>query len=117
MNIKANRRKWIKALRSGQYLQGTGMLLRDNKYCCLGVLAHIAGIEPVFRSKTSQNTGTFAGEDTTAPRAAMEFVGLHDREGRHLNDEYLTTMNDGGSTFDEIADLIEQEPDGLFTKT
>lgn len=38
-NIK---NKWIEALRSGEYEQGTGQLKSlDNKYCCLGVLCEI----------------------------------------------------------------------------
>lgn len=37
--------KWVKALLSGKYEQGSGALHRADKYCCLGVLAEIAGIE------------------------------------------------------------------------
>lgn len=33
---------WVKALRSGEYEQGTHQLVGDNKYCCLGVLCDIA---------------------------------------------------------------------------
>ena len=36
---KANRKKWVAALRSGKYKQGKGQLYDnlDEKYCCLGV--------------------------------------------------------------------------------
>jgi hypothetical protein len=30
--------------------------------------------------------------------------------------ESLTELNDNGKTFDEIASVIESEPDGLFVK-
>ena len=45
----AFKRKWIKALRSGRYRKGKGMLYRKGKhgghprYCCLGVAASISG--------------------------------------------------------------------------
>lgn len=40
---KITKKKWIDALRSGKYEQGTHALCRDGKYCCLGVLAKITG--------------------------------------------------------------------------
>lgn len=38
--------KWVKALLSGKYKQGRGMLCRieDNSYCCLGVLGEVGDI-------------------------------------------------------------------------
>lgn len=33
------KRKWVKALRSGEYRQDHGFLVTDNGLCCLGVLA------------------------------------------------------------------------------
>lgn len=35
--------KWVKALLSGNYEQGTGAMFNDSKYCCLGVLCDVAG--------------------------------------------------------------------------
>lgn len=35
--------KWLAALRSGNYTQGQGVLNKDNKMCCLGVLCDVAG--------------------------------------------------------------------------
>lgn len=40
---KRLKKKWVKALRSGEYEQGRGHLCRDGKYCCLGVLCVVAG--------------------------------------------------------------------------
>lgn len=39
---KATLRKWLKALRSGEYKQAGGALFDEEKvgYCCLGVLQH-----------------------------------------------------------------------------
>lgn len=35
--------QWIKALKGGEYRQGTGYLLKDGAYCCLGVLKTVSG--------------------------------------------------------------------------
>lgn len=37
--------KWLEALKSGKYVQGTGQLYnkKNNTYCCYGVLASIIG--------------------------------------------------------------------------
>lgn len=87
--------KWVKALRSGQYEQGQGVLYnRDTgHYCCLGVLAEVAGV--------------FLDPDGKPQRAG------------HLRDHYdildqetqsdLWRMNDNhGKSFPEIADWIEK---------
>lgn len=40
-------KKWIEALRSGEYKQGSGVYCKivdgEPRYCCLGVLAKVAG--------------------------------------------------------------------------
>lgn len=36
------KKKWVKALLSGKYRQGEGMLQDGGKYCCLGVLGYVA---------------------------------------------------------------------------
>lgn len=46
---------WVKALRSGEYEQGTHQLVKDNKYCCLGVLCEIAHKSGVVELKTGQD--------------------------------------------------------------
>lgn len=37
--------KWIEALKSGKYVQGTGQLYRNGKHCCLGVLGEVVGLK------------------------------------------------------------------------
>lgn len=39
--------KWVEALRSGEYQQGSSCLKDSrNNYCCLGVACVVAGIDP-----------------------------------------------------------------------
>lgn len=116
--MKEHRRLWVEALRSGKYKQGAGCLRsEDNHFCCLGVLCDIAGVE------WSDQAGTFGfvadGETAVhAPPAAEEFVGLHSSYGFYERgrgiERSLMTDNDDGSSFAEIADLIESNPPGLF---
>lgn len=122
---KENRAKWVKALRSGKYKQGEGVLFdkKTKAYCCLGVLCNVAGIKPVT-SKTAKGVSLFDGAENTAPQTAMDFVGLSteggafdDLEQKYYKDitNALWKLNDEHRfTFKQIADVIESEPKGLF---
>jgi len=110
--------KWLAALRSGEYEQGTGQLMtRDKKYCCLGVLAHVAGDLKIADDKIEGGRGsadtqrgegylTVAGELSDCcelPDEYLEKYGL----SRTTADE-LINMNDGGRyAFTTIADWVE----------
>lgn len=108
--MTANRAAWVAALRSGKYAQCTNDLKNEKGFCCLGVLADIAGFD--FQTISIH-------DDQVAPPLAMEFVGLHDSTGTHDVDgdtRSLAGLNDSGSTFAEIADIIENAPSDLFTE-
>lgn len=108
--IKENRRKWVEALRSGKYAQTRDNLRDDRGFCCLGVLADVAGCE-----WTPLNGYYIAdGVDANAPPKAMEFVGLARQGGAITRDDALWQMNDNGCSFSVIASVIEREPEGLF---
>ena len=116
---KSNRKKWVKALRSKKYIQGEGELLNEHgHYCCLGVLSVIIGMKPITRS----NRLTYFGKDyQIAPPSACMAVGLMDQHGTYDDTNNsancLTNDNDDGKTFEQIADIIESEPCGLFRDT
>ena len=77
--------KWLDALRSGEYEQGTEHLYKDGKYCCLGVALEVMNGFP-----------TGYGDLTTKLR-----TDLDERSA-------LIKMNDQqGKSFPEIADAIE----------
>ncbi|HSW91758.1 MAG TPA: hypothetical protein VLG09_03880 [Candidatus Saccharimonadales bacterium] len=99
--------KWIKALRSGKYKQGSAHLYdaATESYCCLGVLAEIeVGSVDAARRPT--------GEEFLAPQF-LERFGLTEDEQRHLS-----KLNDGSPfafngpieqhSFEEIANYIEK---------
>jgi hypothetical protein len=91
-DIKA---KWLQALRSGEYKQGHGRLrILPNLYCCLGVLCEVMGVKAdgvLYDGCTSY----------ISPRT-QNVAGL-----RAKDQSRLSSMNDRGDTFPEIADWIE----------
>lgn len=126
---------WIKALTSGEYGQGRG-LLRDgeDKYCCLGVLCDLylksiggqwkeRGVDRWMFEAVPPPEASYVDEsDVDLPDGVRRWAGLSDGEGRlgfvlEGFDEYdetcgydsLIEMNDGGKTFEEIAKVIEEE--------
>jgi len=106
------KQEWVSALRSGEYEQGRGYLKdRDGKLCCLGVLCEIAArhgiIEPGRTTYEDAEAYAYGEErdDIYLPAAVQEWQGL-DRSP-HANNKSLADLNDGGTPFSDIADLIE----------
>ena len=100
--------QWVKALRSGEYIQTRGELRAclTNNFCCLGVLCDIMKEE--FGGEWEDGgcfifQGDLAGGDI--PTDLRETIGLS-----YEDQEFLTVMNDDErSSFKEIADHIEKE--------
>ena len=94
--------KWVEALRSGEFKQTTGMFKKTHsdgteRFCCLGVLCVVAEENPII----------FAGSNWDF---VWDFV---DRAlGRTISGspwpDHLAAKNDGGASFAEIANYIEQ---------
>lgn len=115
--------QWVKALRSGDYKQGKTRLETDEGFCCLGVLCDLAvkaGI--IERRPTAAIRGGVASygvegltrEISVLPRLVVDWAGLIDCNPLvRINGHYyhaLSHMNDiEGSSFLEIADLIEEQ--------
>lgn len=121
------KKKWVAALRSGEYAQGVCHLkkYRDGEfeYCCLGVLSVVNGDTFVqYPEKDLQNNIDlyFVKEDlekhvgdfrrnrhvATCSQPYYDELGL---DSYVVN--YLWSMNDTGAAFSEIADYIEQNED------
>lgn len=93
--------KWLEALRSGQYKQGTGCLHGEDSYCCLGVFSKIQG----------RLDGAYDGIDGSGlllsdnnPHNFLNAVEICEFGGLPCS---LASINDKGATFAEIADIIE----------
>ena len=120
------RKKWVEALRSGEYKQGRGALNKDNKFCCLGVLCDLAVKEGVIPPPTKGTISPYylygTGDHKVSgvlPQEVMDWVGARSGAGEFWEPRYRTLagINDSDdSTFEEIASIIESEPRGLFVE-
>lgn len=82
--------KWVEALRSGKYEQGRASLRSGGKYCCLGVLCAVAGLEI-----------STDGENVDGGYGPITELGVRT--------DTLWWMNDQEKkSFTEIADYIEK---------
>ena len=99
---KQLKRKWLKALRSGKYEQGQGLLRTvDNKFCCLGVLCDVQGRRWYGGPKAGEYAIGRNYDATGEMNRQLERV-VDGRE--HL--KRLIRMNDDGKTFADIANYI-----------
>jgi hypothetical protein len=118
------KRRWVEALRSGDYVQRRGRLAYqshdgDNSYCCLGVLCELAVADGVIdRTQATDGAeityGAFDDYSTVGlPRPVRAWAGLPvdgPQADRVVLDDVttLTRLNDtDGLSFRAIARVIE----------
>lgn len=102
------KQQWVAALRSGEYKQGDAYLRQGDSFCCLGVLCDVAvkaGLN--VHVKSSAVSTLYDGHSAFLPDSVQDWAGLASCDPRAGNME-LSTRNDTGSTFEEIADLIDE---------
>lgn len=127
--------KWVNALRSGEYKQGKEALFDGEGYCCLGVADRVCFGAEFQREPDSSawwddkhNVGTLDDARTKALHLDMEIGEKEEAiiteylernkipHSRHGDFDYmvgdsrqnvLISLNDGGCTFEQIADIIE----------
>ena len=115
--------RWVEKLRSDEFQQGQGYL-RDcgDNYCCLGVLCEIAVEEGVIAAPTISKDGgdcyTYWGESTGSwaqlPPEVKAWAQFDDDYvlfglGGGIDATLVTINDDLKYTFDQIADLIENQ--------
>ena len=103
---KELKKKWLDALRSGEYTQGRGRLRYANQYCCLGVLCDVVGYE--WKEKEKNCFYSIAGTNWIKNEEIREELGLSQEV-----QEKCYNMNDGTSgykkhSFKKIADWLEK---------
>lgn len=106
-------RRWLAALRSGDYRQTKGCLFDDQGYCCLGVACD------VFHQDTGQGewelTDAFIlrgeSQETYPPAEVMEYFGIATYSPTVLFSssakKEVAALNDEGYSFEKIANLLE----------
>lgn len=124
------KQKWIDALRSGKYEQGSEKLRSVSGYCCLGVLCDLYAqehnVEWDFRGNEETNLQPmdywyYEGESEFLPESVMNWAGLElncplieidvaeDDEDPWVYREGLADLNDSGYTFNDLSKLIEEQ--------
>jgi hypothetical protein len=89
---------WVSALRSSEYLQGKMSLFKGGRFCCLGVLGVTIGVDVQRMQNLAWLDSVMGPECPLGPNSLSDKVSIQD---------VLSSMNDGGKTFAEIADFIE----------
>jgi hypothetical protein len=111
--------KWVDALRNGPYTQTRRMLRGSEGFCCLGVLCDLVKDEPLVQGRWREGFVTAISfevshtlQSAVLPQRVQKLVGMSSENGLLKNSEgsstTLSTLNDDGKTFDEIARIIEK---------
>jgi hypothetical protein len=114
---------WLKDLRSGEHKQAHGFLNCKTGFCCLGRLTdlYIQNSANVEKKNwypagcSSHDVMEFDTSTASLPDTVAEWAGLENFHGFGPVLEpvkgriSLDTMNDGGFSFKEIADIIEAQ--------
>lgn len=118
-----NQRKWVDALRSGEYEQGRRYLRLGNKCCCLGVGCEVFGLERYTCENLgdAENKYYYKGYSDVAPSELVSLLALRDRNAKVSGEQVagfstLTSANDSGNSFVTIANFIESHPEAVFTE-
>lgn len=133
-------KKWVKALRSGKFKQGTGTLKQFNskgqpQHCCLGVLCELYNQEMKKNKKKtlpekicdndsdfSHGYCRFGNKRDDLPYEVMAWSGINNALGKFRtdtvdeygdNEECLADLNDTGRKFKTISNIIEKNWENL----
>lgn len=113
--------KWVAALRSGEFKQGTGWLLQRNHnetqaayYCCLGVLCELHRRETNEGEWKPEGCVTIYSTNRDSslidlPYGVHQWAGLKRMAPKDKDNVGLDERNDAGMTFAQIADIIERD--------
>ena len=104
---KGIKEKWVRSLRSGEYLQGRGFLHHNDRYCVLGVLCDLHlkerhGAWTCVQHDMNLLVYSYMGSTETLPAQVKAWAGIY---GFII--PTLSTYNDDGWSFEELADFIE----------
>ena len=114
---RENVKKWVAALRSGDYKQATNQLRLRNSFCCLGVACDISKVGEWKDNNryvcTFEDGYPDSNRDLELPPKVLDWLGMSDPDPiiDMINNSYLncSCANDiKGWDFDKIADAIEK---------
>lgn len=111
------KQKWVDALRSGVYQQTNGYLKRRDGFCCLGVLCDVVKDELNLEWQASDDIETFteyiiSNQASYLPIVVLNHCGINNVNPLviyHGEPKFLAELNDSRISFDEIANIIEEQ--------
>ena len=108
------KQKWVSALRSGDYKQTQHRLRKEDGFCCLGVLCDLYIKDNNVEWEIDEdNIYRYEKHFTVLPPSVVEWVGVEDSNPYVIGVTgglcTLAELNDSGSTFEGIADVIEEQ--------
>ena len=117
---------WLDALLSGEYAQGRSQLVvrKDDgskEYCCLGVLCDLAlkagvvvDVDETVLAYANPAV-SYDGKKFYLPEAVRTWAGIKTTTGEiaGIDVSSLTNANDMGYSFEDIAELIEEDVEVL----
>jgi hypothetical protein len=120
---------WCRDLESGNHQQGKGKLRWGDKWCCLGRLLAIVKEKYSDLIDIYETPGSYQPDITlygcgtektclSVARPIREFIGFNGAKGNYIRKDgditALSTDNDSGKTFPEIAQIIREHKAELF---
>ena len=113
------KQKWIDSLRSGKYTQGQSKLYSSDGFCCLGVLCDIYAKEVGDKSWVMEDLDYkfdtekydywyFDDQSECLPECVQDWAELNEKDPV-VYGTTLAYLNDGGSTFEDLAEMIEAQ--------
>ena len=124
-----HRRELAAALRSGKYSQTTNVLRDSTGFCCLGVACEISGVGKWTPYDDGRDVRPYIDADGmeydgVLPLHVMAYYGIATENGElgfEIDDEAmgifggtLSSLNDNGATFEQIAEMLEGDTGELF---
>jgi len=104
------KQKWLNALRSGEYQQTQRHLRTEDGFCCLGVLCDLYVKENNVEWEIDEDDiYRYEKHFTLLPPSVVGWAGVED-SNPYVNGGIgtLSGLNDRGSTFEQIAYVIEE---------
>lgn len=111
--INENAKKWVAALRSGEYKQTQEILQNIYGFCCLGVACSVYEKETGTNLK-KRSSGTIYGTDLSEQPSVMEWLDIRSDCGHFIGGNLVNLNDSKGYNFNQLADIIESNPEGLF---
>ena len=110
--IRANRRAWIRALRSGKYKETPKGLHREGAFSAMGVACEISGLGSwvnsrwvvdnclIYKTKTEESSSSL-------PMEVCHSLGITTRLNRIPFIRAMFSLQNEGNDFNEIAGYLE----------